>query len=112
LRGIRIPRDDLVGKIVEVRSTNGHWDLQSALWRCANVLMGCRSYVAVRHCERRSLLWRPVSWLIALRTRLLPWESSFSLLPLKLIRCVATSRRRCTPGTARRRSQQECTKNE
>ena len=100
LCALRVAPEDLVGRVVEVRSAGGRWDLESAPWRLANLVMGCRSLVAVRRRSGASPLWRTVSWLFRLRKRLVPWADPLGLLPLRLIRRLAPGR----PVPARGRS--------
>lgn len=112
LQAIQVPREDLVGKVVAVRTANGRWDIESGPCRLANVFMGLRSYVAAQRQQAASPLGRALSWLSLLRVCLAPCKASLSLPPVKLIRGAAASRRRRAPTTAARRSREERSEDE
>jgi len=94
-----IARDRILGKVVEVRGSNGHLQLDSPLWRVMNRILSARSYVSGRRHEADTPFWRAVNVLFALRSKLLPEGLSLSLIPCRFICCAhrILHRRRETP---------------
>jgi hypothetical protein len=86
-----VPVEDILGRVVGVRSARGFRDLEARPERWLGRYLALRSYVAGRAASPDSLRWRCVRWLITLRARLLPTRWSLSLLPHEVVSRATTA---------------------
>jgi hypothetical protein len=82
---VPVPRESILGRVIEVRGANGRMRLTSGLWRGVNRLLWLRSYVSVRRYRPDSPLWKAVAIVYLLRARFLPRGWSISLLPFRVL---------------------------
>ena len=80
-----VSRDQILGKVIEARGSNGHIRFQSAFWRAVNYFLWLRSYVWVRRLQTVPVSRTALNALILLRARLLPRQWSISLLPIRAV---------------------------
>jgi hypothetical protein len=66
-----VPKEVVLGKVVEVVGSNGHIDLNSFAWRIVCRLLAARSYAAGRCHTADSAFWRVVKSLAVRRPRVL-----------------------------------------
>ena len=107
LRGVvhpPIPRDRILGQVIEAHGSNGHVRFESAFWRSLNYLLWLRSYVSVRRLQADTVFWRGTNSILALRARFFPRRYSISLLPMKLMCWFGKLRSDVTRGRQSRKS--------
>ena len=76
----QIPRDQILGKVLEVRGAQGNFNFNSRFWRIFNRLLAIRSYFHASRRRNNSLVWRGINIFFAFRSRMLP--RNFSAGPL------------------------------
>jgi hypothetical protein len=79
-----IPRERVLGRVIEARGSNGRIRFQSAVWRGANHYLWLRSRAHVWHDEAGPILWLALSAIYLLRTQVFP-NCSISLLPVQAL---------------------------
>jgi len=89
-----ITRDQILGRVVEARGSNGHLRFDSALWRKLNYALALRSYISGRRLAGATTFWKAVNGLFHLRSKVLPGRLSIGLLPYRVICRAHRIRRR------------------
>lgn len=67
-----ISGDQILGKVIEVRGSNGHICFNSIFWKCLNYILSIRSYISARRHNANSAFWMVVNSLFFLRSKILP----------------------------------------
>ena len=65
-------RDEILGKVIEVHGSSGHFHLDSIFWKCLNPILSIRSCIGVKHLKGDSLAWKAINSVSALQSRILP----------------------------------------
>jgi len=73
-----VSRDEILGRVVEVRGSNGRMCLNSPFWRSLNYMLSIRSYISARRIGAGSVFWRTVNYLFVLWSRIIPDRYSVS----------------------------------
>ena len=92
-----VPEDAIAGKVVGVRGRRGAISFESILWRGLNRWLAWRSAFSAERGNRRSASGRVARALYAARDGLGARETSWSLLPVRVLKWLTRSRR---PGSA------------
>jgi len=93
-----VARDQILGKVVEARGSNGRLRFDSLLWRHLNRVLALRSYVLGRTHTAATPFWKAANGLLRLRSKVLPGNLSISLLPYRAICWVHRMRSRGRPN--------------
>lgn len=72
-----ISRDQILGKVIEVRGPNRYICLNSVFWKYLNYLLSIRSYIAVKRLNADSLFWKGVNFFLS---KIVPWRCSPDLI--------------------------------
>jgi hypothetical protein len=80
-----VARGQILGRVIEIRGSNGRIRLDSALWRTLNYVLALRSYVSGRRRASATPFWNAVNGLFRLRSKVVPAGLSISLLPCRLV---------------------------
>jgi signal peptidase I len=75
-----VSRDQILGKVIEVSGSNGHFHLNSTFWKTMNYILSIRSYISGRHLIADSPFWKAMHYLFVLRSKILPQRFSIYLL--------------------------------
>jgi signal peptidase I len=67
-----ITKEKILGKVLEVQSSHGHFVFNCRFWKCLNYILGIRSYIHGNRRIRKTLMWTGINALCALRSRILP----------------------------------------
>jgi len=78
-------RDQILGKVIEARGSNGRIRFDALQWRIPNRLLALRSYVSMRRHRADTTVWRVVNAIFLQRHRLFPRHGSISLMPVRLM---------------------------
>lgn len=80
-----VSRDQILGKVIEVRRTDGNLYFNSVFWKYVNYLLSVRSYVSLRRFNVDSPFWRGINLLFVLKSRILPMRCSPDRILWKVI---------------------------
>jgi len=67
-----VSRDLILGKVIEVRGSNGRIHFNSIFWKYLNYVLAIRSYIAGRCFSADSAFWKGMRILLSLRSKVLP----------------------------------------
>ena len=98
-----VPAEKILGKVIEVRGSNGNFYFNSFFWRCLNPVLALLFYVAWRGRMTNTSFWKEVKSVLAVRTRIYPIRHSLRLSFLRLV-CLINKmwsqvRRFCSKNT-------------
>ena len=71
-----IPEAEILGKVIEIRGSNGHLYLDSIFWRNLNYLLSIRSDFAARRNSAETVFWKTVNSLYTLKSKIAPKQFS------------------------------------
>ena len=80
-----VPSEEILGRVIEVRGSNGNFYFNSFFWRCVNPILVFLFYAAWRCRKTNSSYWKGVKSLLAIRKRIYPVRRSFRLIFLRLV---------------------------
>jgi signal peptidase I len=79
-----VPRDMILGKVMEVRGSNGCIHFDSVFWEYLNYVLAIRSYIAGRCFSADSFFWKAMRIFLSLRSKMLPRSHPFGSLLWRL----------------------------
>jgi signal peptidase I len=67
-----VRKDKIVGKVLEIQGSQGHFVVDSIFWKYLNYILAFRSYVHGSRRIKKTLIWRAINALFSLRSKMLP----------------------------------------
>ncbi len=80
-----VTSEQVLGKVIEVRGSNGHLIFNSFFWRYLNYILSTYSYISGNRLNACSPLWKGVDFLFILRSKILPERYSISFFMWRVI---------------------------
>lgn len=65
-----ISGEKILGKVIEIRGSDGYLHLNSIFWKCCNYILSIRSYMSWRCSTADSTLWKGINLLITIRSKI------------------------------------------
>jgi hypothetical protein len=67
-----VPMAEILGKVIEVRGSNGYLRLESSFWKNLNYLLSIRSNFAARRNAADTIFWKTVNVLHGFTSKIIP----------------------------------------
>lgn len=67
-----VTRDEILGKVIEVHGSSGHFRLDSIFWKGLNRILSMRSHMGVKRLKGGSFAWKAIDFFSAFRSRIMP----------------------------------------
>lgn len=80
-----ITRDQILGKVIEVRGSNRHFYFNSIFWKCLNYILAICLFISARRFIADTPLWRGINFIFVLRSKILPRRLSLGLFLWRMI---------------------------
>lgn len=67
-----VSREEILGKVIEVRGSNGQFRLNSFFWSNVNYILSIRSYISARRLEADTVLWKAANYFYIIKSKIIP----------------------------------------